>query len=284
MARMAIFGTHTTNGVAQLHTDLLKTAALPEWHKLFPKRFINKTNGITQRRWLGLCNPELSAFITERIGDGWLTDLSELKKLEKFAKDSGALARLNEIKRQKKEQLGWHIKYHEFGAELNLDSIFDIQIKRLHEYKRQLLNAFGILDLYFQLKDGTLKKDDFHPMTFLFGAKAAPGYVRAKGVIKFINEIANLVNNDESIDGKLKLLFVQNYNVSYAEKLIPSCDISEQISTAGTEASGTGNMKLIHNRHDGRREHRNLRCRRQRQHIYIRHERGRSKRPSRRPL
>jgi starch phosphorylase len=247
MARMAIFGTHTTNGVAQLHTDLLKSTALKEWHKLYPKRFINKTNGITQRRWLGLCNPELSAFITERIGSGWLTNLDELKGLEKFAKDSAALAQLNEIKRKKKEQLGWHVKFHEFSAELNLDSIFDVQVKRLHEYKRQFLNALGILDIYFGLKDGRIAKDGFHPMTFLFGAKAAPGYVRAKGIIKFINEIANLVNNDASIDGKLKLLFVQNYNVSYAEKLIPSCDISEQISTAGTEASGTGNMKFMLN-------------------------------------
>ncbi|MCL1832687.1 MAG: glycogen/starch/alpha-glucan family phosphorylase, partial [Oscillospiraceae bacterium] len=247
MARMAIFGTHTTNGVAQLHTDLLKSTALKEWHTLYPKRFINKTNGITQRRWLGLCNPELSQFITERIGNKWLTDLYELKKLESYVNDGGALNRLNEIKRSKKEQLSWHVKFHEYGAELDLDSIFDIQVKRLHEYKRQLLNALAILDIYFGIKDGTIKREDFAPMTFLFGAKAAPGYVRAKGIIKFINEIARLVNNDPEVGGKLKLLFVQNYNVSYAEKLIPSCDISEQISTAGTEASGTGNMKFMLN-------------------------------------
>jgi starch phosphorylase len=249
MARMAVFGTHSTNGVAQLHTDLLKKDTLNEWHKLYPKRIINKTNGITQRRWLGLCNPELSRFITEKIGDGWLTDLDELKKMEGCMNDSGALNYLNEIKRMKKEQLSWHVKFHEYGAELDLDSIFDVQIKRLHEYKRQLLNAMSILDLYFRLKDGKIKKKDFHPMTFLFGAKAAPGYVRAKGIIKFINEIARLVNSDTDpkVKGLLKVLFVQNYNVSYAEKLIPSCDISEQISTAGTEASGTGNMKLMLN-------------------------------------
>ena len=245
MARLAVFGTHTTNGVAQLHTDLLKSDTLKEWHELYPKKFLNKTNGITQRRWLALCNPELSQLITERIGDKWLTDLSELKRFEAFKDDSNTLNRLNEIKRLKKEQLSWHVKFHEYGATLDLDSIFDIQVKRLHEYKRQLLNAFSILDLYFSLKDGELK--DLHPMTFLFGAKAAPGYYRAKGIIKFINEIAKLVNNDPDVNDKLKVLFVQNYNVSYAEKLIPACDISEQISTAGTEASGTGNMKFMLN-------------------------------------
>jgi starch phosphorylase len=245
MARLAVFGTAVTNGVAQLHTDILKKDTLAEWHKLYPKKIINKTNGVTPRRWLGLCNPELSQFITERIGDGWLHNLDELKKLESYINDSHALSRLNEIKRSKKEQLSWHVKYHEFDAKLDIDSIFDIQVKRLHEYKRQLLNAFSILDLYFSLKDGKLK--DFHKMTFLFGAKAAPGYMRAKGIIKFINEIAKLINNDPKVNDKLNVLFVQNYNVSYAEKLIPSCDISEQISTAGTEASGTGNMKFMLN-------------------------------------
>jgi starch phosphorylase len=245
MARLAIFGTASTNGVAQLHTEILKKDTLKQWHELYPERIINKTNGITQRRWLGLCNPELSQFITERIGDKWLTNLDELKKLEPYANDPNALKRLNEIKRLKKEQLSWHVKYHEYEAVLNVDSIFDIQIKRLHEYKRQFLNAFSILDLYFSLKDKKLK--DFAPMTFLFGAKAAPGYCRAKGIIKFINEIGRLINNDPDTKDLLQLLFVQNYNVSYAEKLIPSCDISEQISTAGTEASGTGNMKLMLN-------------------------------------
>ncbi|MCL1789041.1 MAG: glycogen/starch/alpha-glucan family phosphorylase, partial [Oscillospiraceae bacterium] len=245
MARMSIFGTHSINGVAELHTEILKNDTLKEWHALYPERFSNKTNGITQRRWLGLCNPELSGFITERIGEKWLTDLSELKKLETFAGDKNTLNRLNDIKRIKKEQLSWHVKYREFDAKLDLDSVFDIQVKRLHEYKRQLLNAMAILDLYFQIKDGKLK--DFHKTTFLFGAKAAPGYKRAKGIIKFINEIARLINHDKSVKDKLNILFVQNYNVSYAEKLIPACDISEQISTAGTEASGTGNMKFMLN-------------------------------------
>ncbi|MDR0223108.1 MAG: glycogen/starch/alpha-glucan phosphorylase [Oscillospiraceae bacterium] len=245
MARMAVFGTRSVNGVAELHTEILKKDALKEWYKLYPKRFSNKTNGITQRRWLGLCNPELSGFITERIGDRWLTDLSELKRLTAYANDGGSLKRLNEIKRAKKEQLSWHVKFREYGATLDLDSVFDVQVKRLHEYKRQLLNAFSILDIYFSLKDKTLK--DFTPMTCLFGAKAAPGYYRAKGIIKLINEIAKLINGDKDVNDRLNVLFVQNYNVSYAEKLIPAADISEQISTAGTEASGTGNMKLMLN-------------------------------------
>ncbi|MCL2634255.1 MAG: glycogen/starch/alpha-glucan phosphorylase [Oscillospiraceae bacterium] len=245
MARLSLFGTHSVNGVAELHTEILKNTALKEWYALYPERFSNKTNGITQRRWLGLCNPELSQFITERIGDRWLTDLTELKKLIPYANDNHALNRLNEIKRMKKEQLSWHVKFHEYGAVLDLDSVFDVQVKRLHEYKRQLLNAFSVLDIYFSLKDKKLK--GFESMTFLFGAKAAPGYYRAKGIIKFINEIAKLVNNDPDVNKKMHVLFIQNYNVSYAEKLIPSADISEQISTAGTEASGTGNMKLMLN-------------------------------------
>jgi len=245
MARLAVYGTHSVNGVAELHTEILKNDALKEWHALYPERFSNKTNGVTQRRWLALCNPELSAFITERIGNKWLTDLDELKKLAPFAKDADSLKKLNKIKRDKKEQLGWYVKYREYGAVLDLDSAFDVQAKRLHEYKRQLLNAFSIIDIYLRLKSGELK--DIPPTTFLFGAKAAPGYYRAKGIIKLINEIANKINADEAIKKTLNILFVQNYNVSYAEKLIPSADISEQISTAGTEASGTGNMKFMMN-------------------------------------
>ncbi len=244
MARMAIFASHSTNGVAQIHTEILKKDALKEWYAVYPERFNNKTNGITQRRWLALCNRELSGFITDKIGSGWVTDLSKLKKLEAFADDKETLQRFDEIKKLKKQQLAEYVMEKE-GISLNTESIFDIQIKRLHEYKRQLLNALSILDIYYGLKDGRIK--EFYPTTFIFGAKAAPGYYRAKGIIKFINEIAKLVENDPEVKDKLKVVFVQNYNVSYAEKLVPAADVSEQISTAGTEASGTGNMKLMLN-------------------------------------
>jgi len=244
MARMAIFASHSTNGVAQIHTEILKNDALKEWYAVYPERFNNKTNGITQRRWLALCNQELSGFINDKIGSGWVTDLSKLKKLEAFADDKATLEKFDEIKKLKKQQLAEFVLAKE-GVKLNPDSIFDIQIKRLHEYKRQLLNALSILDIYYGLKDGRIK--DFYPTTFIFGAKAAPGYYRAKGIIKFINEIAKLVENDPEVSDKLKVVFVQNYNVSYAEKLVTAADVSEQISTAGTEASGTGNMKLMLN-------------------------------------
>lgn len=244
MARMAIFASSHTNGVAQLHTDILKNDVLKDWYDIFPERFQNKTNGITPRRWLGLCNEELSALITEKIGNGWITDLSELKKLEKFVDDRNTINRFMDIKRTKKQQLCDYIAKHE-GVLLSPDFVFDIQVKRLHEYKRQLLNAFSIMDLYFQIKENRLP--DLQPTAFIFGAKAAPAYRRAKGIIKYINEVANLVNNDPDTRDKLKVIFVQNYNVSYAEKLIPAADISEQISTAGLEASGTGNMKFMLN-------------------------------------
>lgn len=244
MARMAIYATHSTNGVAAIHSELLKSHALKEWYALYPQRFNNKTNGITQRRWLGLCNPELSAYITRRIGDGWITKLDELKGLERYAQDDAALAELAAIKAVKKQQLVAYIARKE-GVQLNEHSVFDIHIKRMHEYKRQLLNAFSILDIYFQMKEGKLQ--DLPPVTMLFGGKAAPGYRRAKGVIKYINEIARMIQADPDVRDRLQVLFVQNYNVSYAEKLIPAADISEQISTAGTEASGTGNMKFMLN-------------------------------------
>ena len=244
MARMAIFASSHTNGVAQLHTDILKNDVLKDWYDIFPERFQNKTNGITPRRWLGLCNEELSSLITEKIGDDWITDLSELKQLEKFVDDRDTINRFMEIKRTKKQQLCDYIAKHE-GVLLSPDFVFDIQVKRLHEYKRQLLNAFSIMDLYFQIKEHKLP--DLQPTAFIFGAKAAPAYRRAKGIIKYINEVANLVNNDPETRDKLKVIFVQNYNVSYAEKLIPAADISEQISTAGLEASGTGNMKFMLN-------------------------------------
>ena len=244
MARMGIYASHSVNGVAHIHTEILKNSVLKEWYELYPERFNNKTNGITQRRWLALCNPELSAFITERIGDKWITDLNDLKNLNKYVDDKKSLDDFRKIKNQKKLQLCEYIKKHE-GVTLNPDFIFDIQIKRLHEYKRQLLNILSIIDIYYCIKDGTIK--DFNPTVFLFGAKAAPRYYRAKGIIKLINEVSTMVNADESVSNKIKVLFVQNYNVSYAQKLIPAADISEQISTAGTEASGTGNMKFMLN-------------------------------------
>lgn len=244
MARMAVFASSHTNGVAQLHTDILKKDVLKDWYEIYPDRFQNKTNGITPRRWLGLCNEELSALITEKIGSGWITNLSELKKLENFVEDHDTIRRFMDIKHKKKEQLCDYIEKHE-GVKLNPDFVFDVQVKRLHEYKRQLLNAFSIMDLYFQIKENKLP--DLQPTAFIFGAKAAPAYRRAKGIIKYINEVAKLVNNDPATRDKLKVIFVQNYNVSYAEKIIPAADISEQISTAGLEASGTGNMKFMLN-------------------------------------
>ncbi len=244
MARMAIFASHSTNGVARIHTEILKNDALKEWYAIYPERFNNKTNGITQRRWLALSNMELSRYITDRIGNGWVTDLDKLKGLEKFADDKDSIKKFNEIKMIKKQQLSLYIRQRE-GVKIDPSFIFDIQIKRLHEYKRQLLNAFSILDIYFGLKEGRIK--NFTPMCFIFGAKAAPGYFRAKSIIKFINEIARLIDSDKDMKNKLKVVFVQNYNVSYAEKLVTAADISEQISTAGTEASGTGNMKLMLN-------------------------------------
>ena len=245
MAYLAIFCSKYVNGVARIHTDILKTDVLKDWYELYPEKFQNKTNGITQRRWLLLCNSELSELITELLGNKeWVTDLDKLKKLEKYADDDSVLNRFIAIKEEKKKQLVEYIKLHD-GVEIDENSIFDIQIKRLHEYKRQLLNALAILELYFEIKEGTLKA--FVPTTFIFGAKSAPGYARAKGIIKLINEIAKLIENDKEVSKYIKVVFVKNYNVSYAEKLVAACDVSEQISTAGTEASGTGNMKLMLN-------------------------------------
>lgn len=243
MANLAVYCSRFVNGVAQIHTQILKDDVLKDWYRLYPERFQNKTNGITQRRWLGLCNPELSEFITKRIGEGWMLDLSEISKLRGFQSDSD-LDELAAIKRSKKEQLSRVILERE-GVEIPPEFVFDVQVKRMHEYKRQLLNAFAIMDIYFGLKDGRIK--DFQPTAFIFGAKAAPGYLRAKAVIKYINEISKVINNDPEVNDKMRVVFVQNYNCSYAEHIIPAADISEQISPAGTEASGTGNMKLMLN-------------------------------------
>lgn len=245
MAYMAVFCSKYVNGVARIHTDILKTNVLKDWYELYPEKFQNKTNGITQRRWLLLCNRELSALVTELLGsDEWVTNLDKLKELEKYADDDEILNRFIAIKETKKKQLADYIEQHD-GVKIDPNSIFDIQIKRLHEYKRQFLNALAILELYFEIKEGTLT--DFVPTTFIFGAKSAPGYARAKGIIKLINEIAKLIEKDKVVSKYIKVVFVKNYNVSYAEKLVAAADVSEQISTAGTEASGTGNMKLMLN-------------------------------------
>lgn len=245
MAYLAIYGTHSTNGVAKVHTDILTKRELNNWYNLYPKRFNNKTNGITQRRWLLKANPELSELITELLGSElWITELDELKKLESYMDDEKVLKRFLDIKQIKKNQLAEYIKIHE-GIEIDPYSIYDIQIKRFHEYKRQLLNAFHILDLYYRIKENPDIK--MVNRTFIFGGKAAPGYERAKGIIKYINEIKELINNDSDIDEKIKIVFVSNYGVSYGEKLFSAADISEQISTAGKEASGTGNMKFMLN-------------------------------------
>lgn len=245
MAWLSIYGCFAVNGVAYLHTELLKHEELNDWFNLYPNKFQNKTNGITQRRWMALANQELSSYVTELLGsDEWINDLEQIKSLEKYADDEAVLEKFMAIKREKKVQLAEYIKEHE-GIEIDPDSLFDVQVKRLHEYKRQLLNAFHILDLYHRIKkDPSI---DIVKRTFIFGAKAAPGYIRAKSIIKFINDIADLVNNDEDVAGRIKVVFVQNYRVSYGEKIFPAADLSEQISTAGKEASGTGNMKFMLN-------------------------------------
>ena len=244
MAWLAIVGSHKVNGVAALHTEILKNIELKEWNELYPEKFLNKTNGITQRRWLLKANPELAALITELIGDKWITNLYELKKLEQYLDDDNILNRVAEIKLHNKEKLAKYIK-DTTGIEVNPNSIFDIQVKRLHEYKRQLLNVLHIMDLYNRLKENPYL--DVEPRTFIFGAKSAAGYRRAKGIIKLINAVAEKVNNDSDINGKIKVVFLENYRVSLAEKIFPSADVSEQISTASKEASGTGNMKFMLN-------------------------------------
>ncbi|MDU4660343.1 MAG: glycogen/starch/alpha-glucan family phosphorylase, partial [Clostridium butyricum] len=245
MANLAIFVGRAVNGVAALHTEILKKHELNNWYNLYPNKFQNKTNGITPRRWLRLCNSELSQFITDLLGnEEWVKNLSLLKDLEKYMDDEDVLERLMDIKHEKKIQLAAYIKQEE-GIIIDPDSFFDIQIKRLHEYKRQLLNALYILDLYYRVKENP----DLHipKTTFIFGAKAFPGYRRAKGIVKFINEIARLIDSDDQASKKMKVVFVHNYRVSYAQKLFPGSDLSKQISTAGKEASGTGNMKFMLN-------------------------------------
>ena len=243
MANLSIYVGSYVNGVAEIHSQILKDDCFKQWYEAFPERFQNKTNGVTPRRWMGLCNPELTQMIKYRIGGDFLNDLDRLAKLKPMI-DDDMVRQFNAIKRQKKEQLCEVIAQTE-GVRLNPDFMFDVQVKRLHEYKRQLLNALSIMDIYFRLKDGSLT--DFQPTVYLFGAKSAPGYARAKAIIRYINRIAKLINSDPAVSDKLKVVFVQNYNCSYAEHIIPAADVSEQISPAGTEASGTGNMKLMLN-------------------------------------
>ncbi|HBJ17689.1 MAG TPA: glycogen phosphorylase [Clostridiales bacterium] len=243
MANLSIYVGSYINGVAEIHTQILKNDCFKDWYYAFPERFQNKTNGITPRRWLGLCNPELTAMLREKVGGDFLKNLDLIGELKDQIYDE-TVVEFNDIKRLKKEQLCAVIAKHE-GVTLNPDFIFDVQVKRLHEYKRQLMNILSIVDIYFRLKEGRLP--DFHPTVYLFGAKSAPGYARAKAIIRYINRVAKMINNDPAVAEKLKVVFVQNYNCSYAEHIIPAADISEQISPAGTEASGTGNMKLMLN-------------------------------------
>ncbi len=244
MAFLAVVGSHSTNGVAALHSELLKDDLLNDFYQFFPERFNNKTNGITQRRWLLKSNPGLSDLITEKVGDGWTKDLYKLKKLEKLTSDKDFIKSWQEIKLENKIKLAEIIK-NETGVVVNPKSLFDVQIKRLHEYKRQLLDVLNIISLYIELKSNP--KMDFVPRTFIFGAKAAPGYFMAKLIIKLINNVGAVVNNDPDIGDKMKVVFLPNYRVSLAEKIFPASDLSEQISTAGKEASGTGNMKFALN-------------------------------------
>ncbi|AMO92592.1 phosphorylase [Corynebacterium simulans] len=244
MAWIACYAVFSINGVAALHTEIIKADTLYEWHELWPEKFNNKTNGVTPRRWLKMCNPRLAKLLTKQSGsDEWVTDLSSLASLTQLSENKKVLRKLMEVKHKNKVDFAEWIMQHQ-GAEVDPDSIFDVQIKRLHEYKRQLLNALYILDLYFRIKEDG---ESVPKRTFIFGAKAAPGYVRAKEIIKLINSIAELVNNDEDTRDVIRVVFVENYNVSPAEHIIPAADISEQISVAGKEASGTSNMKFMMN-------------------------------------
>ena len=244
MAHLAIVAGYSVNGVARLHTEILKHEELKDFYEMMPEKFNNKTNGITQRRFLMHGNPLLADWVTKRIGDGWITDLSQMSRLKKYVDDPKALAEFREIKYQNKLRLAEYIKKYN-GIEVDPRSIFDVQVKRLHEYKRQFLNILHVMYLYNQIKDHP--EMYFYPRTFIFGAKAAAGYVRAKETIKLINSVADVINNDKSINGKIKVVFIEDYRVSNAEIIFAAADVSEQISTASKEASGTGNMKFMLN-------------------------------------
>ena len=243
MANLSVYVGSYVNGVAEIHSQILKDDLFKDWYQVYPERFQNKTNGITPRRWLGLCNPELTELIHQHVDGDFLKNLDLIDGMKAQITDE-TVAQFNAIKRKKKEQLCSVIAKHE-GVMLNPDFMFDVQVKRLHLYKRQLMNILSVVDIYFRLKEGRLP--DFHPTAFIFGAKSAPGYMDAKSVIRYINRVARMINNDPAVADKMRVVFVQNYNCSYAEHIIPAADVSEQISPAGTEASGTGNMKLMLN-------------------------------------
>jgi glycogen phosphorylase len=244
MAHLAIVGSHSINGVAALHSEILKRELFKDFYQMFPEKFNNKTNGITQRRWLKLCNPKLSELITREIGEKWVTDLYDLKKLTKLSTDAGFQDEWRNVKSQNKEGFADYVAKLT-GVKINLNSIFDIQVKRIHEYKRQLMNTLHVIYLYNKIRSNP--NDAFVPRTKIFAGKAAPGYFIAKLIIKLINSIADVVNRDPDIGDKLRVVFLPNYCVSQAEKIMPAADLSEQISTAGMEASGTGNMKFALN-------------------------------------
>jgi starch phosphorylase len=244
MANMAVVGSKSTNGVAALHTRLLKQRAMPDFAEFYPDRFNNKTNGVTPRRWLLKANPGLSSLINETIGEGWITDLDQLRGLEKYADDPGFRAKIREIKHANKVTLADFIR-QEIGVAVSPDSMFDVQVKRIHEYKRQLLLCLYVIVLFNRLKDNPGL--DIVPRTFIFGGKAAPGYDMAKRIIKLIFQVGSVINNDPDLHDKIKVAFLPDYRVSLAEKIIPAAELSEQISTAGMEASGTGNMKFAMN-------------------------------------
>lgn len=245
MANMAIVAGFSVNGVARLHTEILKNRELKDFYEMMPEKFNNKTNGITQRRFLLHGNPLLADWATKKLGsDAWITDLTKLKSLEKYAEDSKALDEFMQIKYENKLRLAKYIKENN-GIDVDPNSIFDVQVKRLHEYKRQLMNILHVMYLYNKIKENPSM--DFYPTTFIFGAKAAAGYRRAKLTIKLINAVADVINNDASINGKIKVVFIENYRVSNAEIIFAASDVSEQISTASKEASGTGNMKFMLN-------------------------------------
>jgi glycogen phosphorylase len=244
MAYLAIVGSYSVNGVAELHSKLLQEGLFRDFYELWPHKFNNKTNGVTPRRWLAACNPDLAKLISETIGDGWLTDLSQLEKLKPYADDPKFREKWYNIKQECKSKLVEY-KRAEMGVDLSTDALFDVQVKRIHEYKRQLLNVLHVIHLYDRIKRGETK--NWTNRCVLIGGKAAPGYYMAKKTIKFINNVADVINNDPDVGDKLKLVFLPNYRVSAMEKICPGADLSEQISTAGKEASGTGNMKFMMN-------------------------------------